>query len=223
MLLHEFIRVCDSVGLTIPNDSVEFRSYFDMSNIMKIHGINNKTWPDDNVVSLMALAQHHGVPTRLLDWTYNPYIACYFAAASAVVEQHESERIALFGIDLNRIDKNCLKKVKVPTSISANLSAQKSLFLLVENNGFRGETFTQDVSLESKLVANDKSILKKVTLPNALAGELLIRCNKFGFSSASIFPGYDGAGKAVTESMLAPYHAAKCQQSAGADARFSQC
>jgi len=68
----------------------------------------------------------------------------------------------------------------------------------VNHSGWRGEEFITDVSLESKL-PNYTKILKKVTLPTSLAGDLLLRCDKFGFSAASMFPGYDGAAKAVLE------------------------
>jgi hypothetical protein len=206
-LLHGFIQYCDAAGLTVPGDSMEFRAYFDQNNITNVHGITSKDWPQDRVVPLMAMAQHHGVPTRLLDWSSNPYVACYHAAATAVIRNRDDvradEKIALFALDLNTLPRiDGVKHLRVPGSTSAYLCSQTGSFLLVDNSGYRGEAFTHDVSVESKLGLH-ANLLKKVTLPMTLAGDLLLRCDRFGISAVSVFPGYDGVGKAVLESTLA--------------------
>lgn len=39
-------------------------------------------WLHRDFLEIAALAQHYGLPTRLIDWSYNPYTAAFFASNS---------------------------------------------------------------------------------------------------------------------------------------------
>jgi len=84
--IQNFFWLADRCGLPLPEDSQAHRRdlFSDVGNYhFPLRGDGDFNWPPREIWSLLALAQHHGLPTRLIDWSLDARIAAYFAASGA--------------------------------------------------------------------------------------------------------------------------------------------
>ena len=77
----------------------------------------------DSFWHLLAVAQHHGLPTRLMDWTYSPYIALHFALANL-------ERFDLDGV-IWRVNYEQVHD-RLPSELKGQLAAEGAQAFTVE-------------------------------------------------------------------------------------------
>jgi hypothetical protein len=152
-LLQDFYRACDTCGLYIPHIE-SLRNSFYPGVDAEILFQENK-WIPQKYWELAALAQHHGVKTRLLDWTHDIFVALYFATTGVYNDPKESDPCKALKARMKgeiyppkynmeiwalNIDVVMAKPMKVPLRIiqpryhsNDNLCAQKGMFTFWES------------------------------------------------------------------------------------------
>jgi FRG domain len=215
--LTRFFEIADKRGLILPDDSQQLRS--SLETLKGERGENNvgkfgfEEWQTDTMaLSLTALAQHYGIPTRLLDWTRQSFIAAFFAAEDALnhtKEYDSSSHLVVWSFFFPALGKHdVLEKehypiriVTAPTATNPNLKSQQGVFTLLnylytkEAEGYLPmEQVLEEVANAPeaehyyKYIFNSK--LQKFTLPITEAGLLLYLLAKLDITPSFIYPGY---------------------------------
>lgn len=144
----------------------------------------------------LALAQHHGVPTRLLDWTMNPLIALYFA-----VESHPSQDADVWCLGIPSIN-NCLAEathfarrlpisdmriIYFPRHISPRVTNQSGCFTV----HMSATPLEEDV--DNIFLTHSHSVRITISAERKLA--ILNELYNLGIHRGFIFPGLEGIAR----------------------------
>lgn len=170
----------------------------------------------DFVWNWLSLAKHHGLPTRLLDWTYSPYVAMHFATMNM---QHFDEdgaiwcvdyrkanellppplRDILEGDDANIFTTEMLNRVATALDEFDSLGRDFVVFFeppslderIVNQFALFSLPSSATLSLE-ELLARREAMYRRVIIPADLKWEVRDKLDQANITERVLFPGLDG-------------------------------
>lgn len=212
-ILREFYYSSDSENLYVPSCCIRKYPIDDISVFR-----SNDIWLPEDLYEIAGLAQHYGLPTRLLDWSQDIYVSLYFACIGAmksiINDGFTDENIVLWALNAKRIevDKSINKEIPMvfvrPSYYgNPNLGAQKGLFTLWEfvmpeqrKNDFVATPL--NIFLQNNAKDDSTILLYKLELPSKFALNMYCMLSKLGYHAAHVFPGYQGVSRKISEDLL---------------------
>ncbi|WP_321281465.1 FRG domain-containing protein [Marinifilum fragile] len=170
----------------------------------------------------LALAQHHGLPTRLLDWTYSPYVALHFATAEIEKYNHDGVIWALNYENLkNYLPEQLQNKLNQIGSNSFTIEMLHELYQDLRELSNEKSDFVvafEPPSLDDRIVnqygiftfmSHSNSILDswlldkpelyfRIRIPADMKWEIRDKLDQVNINERVLFPGMDGLSKWLT-------------------------
>ncbi|MEY8213923.1 MAG: FRG domain-containing protein [Colwellia sp.] len=219
-LIREFYRLADRNGLDVPlSNKVRKNLEMDWDSTEGRDLYKPEKWLPEDLYEAAALAQHYGIPTRLLDWSYDIFVAIYFAL-QVPMDQNLKGNIKVWCLNKEYISSQQIianhKQLEFITphySSNRNINGQQGLFTLwsgqilphvfSENKALPTGEEVDRTPLDQLIIQNidekkhTTNILKALTLPASEAEKGLELLEKMGYGSARIFPGLQGVANQV--------------------------
>jgi len=157
------------------------------------------------VPELTFLMQHHGIPTRLLDWTTNPLVALYFA-----LSDDNKEDACIWVIDPNQLNRSF--KEQYPVEVSEQLfnrtDEKKVIAICAAHSNTRMSSQRSEFTVHmnytplNQIKETTVAIKEQLIIPYVLKSELKKKLRTFGIDKRSLFPDLDNIAKSVVDDVL---------------------
>jgi len=146
-------------------------------------------------IEWLALGQHYGLETPLLDWSSSPYIALYFAFENSQAPRSNLRTVWIFSpFELKDIAINSepeveyIQEVDSPIDENMRLLSQLGKFTHTPDN-IPIETFIK----ENINLSGSAPVLYRMNIPNSFREEFLRHLNSMNINAASLYPDLKGA------------------------------